>query len=70
MAEKVAGQLSAAKLKLFKEARAEAEKEQDAKTALLEEQLKNKDEKLTQATKNEVELRKEKNKTRGRQAGV
>ncbi|MCR4321565.1 MAG: DUF2130 domain-containing protein [Candidatus Brocadiaceae bacterium] len=60
VAEKVAGQLSAAKLKLFKEARAEAEKEQDAKTALLEEQLKNKDEKLTQATKNEVELRKEK----------
>ena len=60
VAEKVAWQLSAAKLKLFKEARAEAEKEQDAKTALLEEQLKNKDEKLTQATKNEVELRKEK----------
>jgi len=60
VAEKVAGQLSAAKLKLFKEARAEAEKEQDAKTALLEEQLKNKDEKLTQATKNEVELRKDK----------
>lgn len=60
VAEKVAGQLAAAKLKLFKEARAEAEKEQDAKTALLEEQLKNKDEKLTQATKNEVALRKEK----------
>src|SRR3972149_10643983 len=60
VAEKVAGQVSAAKLKLFKEARAEAEKEQDAKTALLEEQLKNKDEKLTQATKNEVELRKDK----------
>lgn len=60
VAEKVAGQLAAEKLKLFKEARAEAEKEQAAKTALLEEQLKNKDEKLTQATKNEVALRKEK----------
>jgi hypothetical protein len=60
VAEKVTGQLAIEKLKLFKEARAEAEKEQDAKTALLEEQLKSKDEKLTQATKNEVELRKEK----------
>ncbi len=60
VAEKVAGQLAAEKLKLFKEARAEAEKEQDEKTALLEEQLKSKDEKLMQATKNEVELRKEK----------
>ncbi len=60
VAEKVTGQLAAGKLKLFKEARAEAEKEQEAKTVLLEEQLKNKDEKLKQATKNEVELRKEK----------
>ena len=58
--EKVVGQLAIEKLKLFKEARAEAEKEQDVKTTLLEEQLKNKDEKLKQATKNEVELRKEK----------
>jgi hypothetical protein len=44
--------------RLFKEAKAEAEKEQGSKTALLEEQLKSKDEKLAQATKNEVELRK------------
>ena len=46
--------------RLFKEAKAEAEKEQSSKTTLLEEQLKSKDEKLAQATKNEVELRKEK----------
>ncbi len=46
--------------KIVKEARIEAESEQKAKTALLEEQLKSKDEKLVQATKNEIELRKEK----------
>lgn len=60
VAEKVAEKVAGEKLKLFKEARAQIEKEQDAKMALLEEQLKNKDEKLTQANKNEVELRKEK----------
>jgi hypothetical protein len=60
VAGKVAGQLAAEKIKLFKEAKVEAEKEQNSKTALLEEQLKSKDEKLAQATKNEVELRKEK----------
>ena len=60
IANKVTDQLNIEKLKIFKEARSEAEKEQTALTALLEEQLKNKDEKLAQATKNEVELRKEK----------
>lgn len=60
IADKVADQLKAEKLRIFKEARTEAEKEQNALTTLLEEQLKNKDEKLAQATKNEVELRKEK----------
>lgn len=60
VAEKVADQLTTEKIKLLKEARGEAEKEQGMKMALLEEQLKNKDEKLSQATKNEVELRKEK----------
>ena len=60
IADKVADQLKAEKLKIFKEARTEAEKEQNALTTLLEEQLKNKDEKLAQATKNEIELRKEK----------
>jgi len=60
VAGKVAGQLAEEKIKLFKEAKVEAEKEQNAKTELLEEQLKSKDEKLALATKNEVELRKEK----------
>jgi len=60
IADKVADQLQAEKLRIFKEARTEAEKEQTALTTLLEEQLKNKDEKLAQATKNEIELRKEK----------
>lgn len=60
VADKVANQLSTEKLKLFKEAKVEAEREQTEKTALLEEQLKNKDEKLALATKNEIELRKEK----------
>jgi len=60
IAEKVSGQVEAEKLKLVKEARTQAEKEQTAKTALLEEQLKSKDAKLEQATRNEVQLRKEK----------
>lgn len=60
VAKQVAGQMEKERLKLFKEATTEAEKEQKAKTTLLEEQLKNKDEKLAQATKNEVMLRKEK----------
>jgi len=57
IANKVADQLKAEKLRIYQEARAAAEKEQNATTALLEEQLKNK---VQQATKNEVELRKEK----------
>jgi len=60
IADKVSEQLTAERLKLFKEAQLEAEKEQEAKTTLLEEQLKSKDVKLMQATKNEVELRREK----------
>jgi hypothetical protein len=60
VADRVADQLKTEKLRIFKEARTEAEKEQNALNALLEEQLKNKDEKLSQATKNEVALRKEK----------
>ncbi|MCX6800008.1 MAG: DUF2130 domain-containing protein [Candidatus Falkowbacteria bacterium] len=60
IAKQVSEQLNQEKIKLFKEARQEAEKEQNAKTTLLEEQLKNKDEKLAAATKNEIELRKEK----------
>lgn len=58
--KKVAERVNLEKVSLWKKALGEAEKEQNAKTALLEEQLKSKDEKLAQATKNEVELRKEK----------
>lgn len=60
--EKVANQLTTEKLTLIKEARETAEKEQNAKTTLLEEQLKNKDEKLDLANKKEVEFLKEKMK--------
>ena len=60
IADKLADQLTAEKLRIFKEAKTAAEKEQSAITTLLEEQLKNKNEKLDQATKNEIELRKEK----------
>ncbi|MHB8871217.1 MAG: DUF2130 domain-containing protein [Candidatus Doudnabacteria bacterium] len=60
VAKQVLDKMSEERLKLYKEAKIEVEKEQNSKTALLEEQLKSKDEKLTQATKNEVELRKEK----------
>lgn len=60
IAKKVDNQIVAERLKLFKEARKEAEKAIDEKTSFLEEQLKNKDQKLAQANKNELELRKEK----------
>ncbi|NNM59050.1 MAG: DUF2130 domain-containing protein [Legionellales bacterium] len=60
IAEKLADQLKSERLKIFKDAKKEAEKEQSSLTSLLEEQLKNKDEKLQQATQNEIELRKEK----------
>jgi hypothetical protein len=60
VAEKVSEQVAGEKMKLFKEARAQVEKEKSTEKAFLEEQLKNRDEKLEQATKNEVELRKEK----------
>ena len=58
--EKVNSQLSSEKLKLVKDIREQIEVEQNEKTLLLEEQLKNKDKKLALATKNEIELRKEK----------
>ena len=58
--KQVAGQIEKERSSLFNEAKMEAEKEQRAKTSLLEEQLKSKDEKLMQATNNEIELRKEK----------
>jgi hypothetical protein len=60
VAKQVNDKMSEERLKLYKDAKTEAEKEQSVKTALLEEQLKSKEEKLAQATKNEIELRKEK----------
>ena len=60
ISQKVATQLSSEKLKLTKEIRGQIETEQNERTLLLEEQLKSKDEKLAQATRNEIDLRKEK----------
>lgn len=60
VADKVEDQLKAERVKIFKDAKSEAEKEQGAATAFLEEQLKNKEEKLQKATDNEIALRKEK----------
>ena len=60
VASKVSEQLSIEKARLFKEAQAEAAKEQSAKTIMLEEQLKRKDETLAQMQQTEIELRKEK----------
>jgi len=57
---KVAEQLSTSKIELFRDAKAEAEKEQVGKLALLEESIKNKDDKLRKATEKEISLRKEK----------
>lgn len=58
--KKVAEKLATEKITLWKQAQEEAEKQKTAEIKLLEEQLKSKDDKLAQATKNEVELRKEK----------
>lgn len=60
VAKQVGDKMGEERLKLYKEAKTEAEKEQSAKTALLEEQLKSKEEKLAQAIQNEIELRKKK----------
>jgi hypothetical protein len=58
--DQVATKINEEKIKLFKEAQAEAEKEQASKTKLLEEKLKNQSEKLDKARETEVSLRKEK----------
>jgi hypothetical protein len=60
VATKLADQLNSERIKLYKDTKAEIEKEQAAKTALLQEQLKQKEEKLDQATQKEIELLKEK----------
>jgi hypothetical protein len=57
---KVSEQVAAEKIRLHKEAQLEAAREQNAKTAMLEEELKNKDTKLLEAQKKELELRREK----------
>ena len=58
--QKLASKLASERLEISKKARIDAEKEQSEKTALLEDELKNRDEKLKLATQNEIELRKEK----------
>jgi hypothetical protein len=60
VSEKVSSQLSTEKLKIYKEAKASIEKEQDDKLAFLQEELKSKNEKLNKANQTEIELRKEK----------
>ncbi|MBX9837685.1 MAG: DUF2130 domain-containing protein [Silvanigrellaceae bacterium] len=60
VSDRVLEQINAEKIKIYKEAKASIEKEQDLKIALLEEQLKSKEEKLEKATLTEIELRKEK----------
>ncbi|MFH1684401.1 MAG: DUF2130 domain-containing protein [Candidatus Margulisiibacteriota bacterium] len=48
--------------KIFKEAKLAAEKEQNEKIAFIEEELKAKDKKLSEAMQKEIEIRREKNK--------
>lgn len=60
VSRKVTDQLSSEKSKLIKNIREQIEAEQNERTLLLEEQLKSKNEKLAQATRNEIDLRKEK----------
>lgn len=60
ISEKVSSQLSTEKLRIYKEAKASIEKEQDDKFAFLQEELKSKDDKLKKANQIEIELRKEK----------
>ncbi len=59
---KVAEKLNTEKLNLWKQAKIEAEKEKVGEIKILEEQVKDKDEKLKLANQNELELRKEKQK--------
>ena len=62
VSEKVSSQLSTEKLKIYKEAKAASEKEQDDKLIYLQEELKSKDDKLKKATQIEIDLLKEKSK--------
>jgi hypothetical protein len=60
--KKVNEKLATEKVSLWKQAQIEAEKESEAEKKMMEEQLADKDAKLKEANKNELELRKEKQK--------
>ncbi|MDP3014286.1 MAG: DUF2130 domain-containing protein [Candidatus Subteraquimicrobiales bacterium] len=62
VAEKVASQINQEKVGLWKKAQVEADKKKTAEMKILEEQLKQKDLKLSEAQKNELSVRKEKNR--------
>ena len=60
--KKVAEKIASTKANLWKEALIEAEKNKASVVKMLEEQLKDKDQKLSEASKKELEIRKEKNR--------
>lgn len=62
VAEKVTSQMNQEKVELWKKAQVEADKKKTAEMKILEEQLKQKDLKLSEAQKNELSIRKEKNR--------
>ena len=62
VAEKVASQINQEKVGLWKKAQVEADKKKIAEVKILEEQLKQKDLKLTEAQDKELAIRKEKNR--------
>ena len=62
VAERVSKQINQEKLELWKKAQVEADKKKIAEMKILEEQLKQKDLKLSEAQKNELSVRKEKNR--------
>ncbi len=62
VAERVSKQINQEKLELWKKAQVEADKKKTAEMKILEEQLKQKDLKLSEAQKNELSVRKEKNR--------
>ena len=62
VAEKVANQINQEKVELWKRAQVEADKKKTAEVKILEEQLKQKDLKLSKAQENELSVRKEKNR--------
>jgi hypothetical protein len=61
VAERVSKQINQEKVELWKKAQVEADKRKTAEVKILEEQLKQKDLKLSKAQENELSIRKEKN---------